>query len=510
MTEDRPTATDGSAVPLVRVRGVYATALTALLSGADGERTATVTRPSDPIRERFDARFASDPPDVWVTTDADRLGVAVTGESAAVSRVADRLAAVATDTLVVPDPAPRWTVVETYVERTVGGGAVVPLADGREGYLPFDRTDGYVETGDRLRVQVRDPVAPWRDRRHGVGTGVRVGGSLVALVRGADGVDAVVSGDRAAELVRTTDLLSATPPDGWGIEWQYPALDADVSAMDDALAAAAETAATMDDALGAADGGADDGDTPTVVAAPADCRWVWFGREARFELDDRRRTVTDTMAGHHRVKAGDDGASDAVDFLEAVCGSVGVRSERERADDEGTDPASATDVDFPFDAVTRQFGPLEGDSVRIAHGKPAGHVVDLGEATVTERDPDGQVVLRREMSSTGTYDALGTPRAPGDVATTRIREGRWWYPTAYRTADGEPRGTYVNVCTPVEVFPDAVRYVDLHVDVVRLPDGTVRRVDGDELAAAVEAGRLDETLAARARSVADRVERALS
>jgi predicted RNA-binding protein associated with RNAse of E/G family len=79
----------------------------------------------------------------------------------------------------------------------------------------------------------------------------------------------------------------------------------------------------------------------------------------------------------------------------------------------------------------------------------------------------------------------------------------------YRDAEGERKGTYVNVCTPVECFPDVVRYVDLHVDVVKHPDGRVERVDDDELDAAETAGELPSELAEKARSVAGALERAL-
>jgi predicted RNA-binding protein associated with RNAse of E/G family len=113
------------------------------------------------------------------------------------------------------------------------------------------------------------------------------------------------------------------------------------------------------------------------------------------------------------------------------------------------------------------------------------------------------------MTAGGTYDALGVSRSAGDVAITKVREGRWWYPTVYRGSDGERKGTYVNVCTPVECFPDAVRYVDLHVDVVKGPDGEVRRVDDDELDDAVAAGLVSEALAEKARSVATSLESAL-
>jgi len=503
--------------PRVRVRGIYATALTALLSGAsdgvtadagDGSEgdspddaetaddpaaiDATVTQPSDPIRERFDRSFPSAPATVAVETSADRTGVGVVGDPDGVRRVSEALAGVAVDTLVVPDPAVPGAVFDARVDHTAGGGAVLDLGE-RTGYLPFDRVDDYVEAGDRLRVQVSDPAAPWTDRRPALDTGLRVRGSLVHLLRGERGVDAAVPRERRRELARTTELLSASAPDRWGVEWQYPAIEAEVGAMDDALAAASERAERLEGALGDGAGEVGASEPPERLAAPRSARWVWFGRETRFVLVEHRRAVTTTMAGHHRVKAGTSAASDAVDLVEAVCGEVGHDGE----------------TGFPFDAVTGQFGPREGETVRVAHGKPDGDLYDLGEATVTERDPGGQVVLRRELSSSGTYDALGTRRESGDVAVTRVQEGRWWYPTAYRGVDGERKGTYVNVCTPVEVFPDAVRYVDLHVDVVREPDGTVRRVDDDELAAAVEDGTVSEGLAERARSVATTVERAL-
>ncbi|PSQ49783.1 RNA-binding protein, partial [Halobacteriales archaeon SW_6_65_15] len=156
------------------------------------------------------------------------------------------------------------------------------------------------------------------------------------------------------------------------------------------------------------------------------------------------------------------------------------------------------------------FGPSEGDRLAIQHGKPDGRCFSLGRGEVTACDPDeGKVTVRRTMSGRGTYDALGTDREAGDVAVTKFREGRWWYPTVYRSEDGETKGTYVNVCTPVELFPSAARYVDLHVDVVKFPDGRVERVDDDELDAAVEAGRVSEELAEKTRSVASSVKRAL-
>lgn len=471
----------------VRVRGIYATALTRRLLDADHE----VVQPSDPIDDRFGATLPVVAADVSVEMTADRQGVCVSGDPAHVEDVLEVVTRAAVDALSWADGAPRSAVFDGVVERTVGGGAVVGLADGLEGYLPFDDADGYVEEGDRVRVQVTDPAPSWLDGRPQVSTTLEVVGGLASLVRGVDGLVAdVPRGDAGQELARTTELLSAEIPDGWGVRWHRGAVDASLDAMNDALARAAARAGELDTALAAAPAPAER--PREQVVAPEATEWVWFGRATRFALDGDRRAVTPTMVGHHRVKAGTGTASRAVDFHESVACPDGSS-------------------EFPFGAVTDAFGPLAGDIVAIQHGKPDGRLVTLGRGPVTDRDREaGRVTVEREMSPGGTYDALGVERERGDVATTRFTEGNWWYPTVYRDEDGRVKGTYVNVSTPVEVFPEAVRYVDLHVDVVKHADGTVEVVDEDELEGAVADGHVSPELADEALAVAARLEDALA
>ncbi|MFB6149362.1 MAG: DUF402 domain-containing protein [Halobacteriales archaeon] len=464
-------------LPRVRIRGIYATALTEQLRG-----TIQAVQASPPIRRRFDADFPVREYDAYVTDTADRQGVGVIGELAVVDRLREQLIDIGIDTLVWRDPTPKGAIVTGEITDTVGSGAVVDLGD-REGFLPFDAIDEHVVEGDTVRVQVHDPAPPWGDDRPVVGGEIRVTGGIAGLVRGADAPTAAVPDtERATELVRTTELLSVETPDGWAVRWQRGAADADMSTLETALDAVAARAAAVETALEA-------DDHPTPMATD----WCWFGRTSRFAFDPIRRSVTTTMAGHHRIKAGSESASAAVDFVEALC---------------DIDP-EADEADFPVDVVLEQFGPAVGDHVRLEHGKPDGRRFSLGRGVVTDRSDDGRITVEREMSGRGTYDALGVPRESGDVAVTKLKEGRWWYPTVYRDADGETKGTYVNICTPVELFPRAAVYVDLHIDVIRHADGTVERVDDDELTEAVEAGHLSEALAEKARTVATGVERAL-
>jgi Ribonuclease G/E len=461
----------------IRVRGIYSTALTRVLltSGYD------VVQASPPIRRRFDESFDDTDHDVDVETTNDRQGVGVGGESAVVADVVETLR-VGTDTLAWESQTPRGAVFDARVVETLGGGAVCDLGEG-EGYLPYHVTDTHVEEGDELRVQVRADRPPWSGDRAELGTTLETDAGLATLVAGKRGVTVDTRDDAAGrELAGMTDLLGVDVPEGWGIRWRHAATDADMetlrTALTDAVDRATALASVRDEPI----------EAPSRRLRPGSTSWVWFGRESRFALDDYRREVATTMPGHHRTKAGSEAASAGVDFAEALCVPEG---------------------EFPFDVVTRQFGPVEGDTVSIGHGKPDGRLITLGRGEVVEHGPDGTLAVRREMGGSGTYDALGVDQEPGDVALTKFREGRWWYPTVYRSHEGEVKGTYVNVCTPVECFPDVVRYVDLHVDVVKHADGVVERVDDDELDAAVEAGELSETLAEKARSVASSLESAL-
>jgi len=320
------------------------------------------------------------------------------------------------------------------VTETLGGGAVVRLRVGggesegdatTEGYLPYGSVDDRIETGDPVRVQVRESAAPWTDRRPELDGSLRAGGGLVTLEPGSGTrVDARNDKD-ARELSGMLDLLGLKPPEGWRAVWKPPAVDADTEELQAGLDRAVAAVEGLDDAVDAAGGaGVLDGSDSVreePLTRPNAGVWVWFGRESRFALDDRRREATATMPGHHRVKAGSADASSGVDLAEALC-----------------EPDA--DASFPFGVVTDAFGPAEGDALRLEHGKPDGRLITLGEATVTTVDADGSVAVEREMTGGGSYDGLDVPREAGDIAETSLKEGRWWYPTTYRGRDGTVRG----------------------------------------------------------------------
>ncbi|MDR5674118.1 Ribonuclease G and E [Halalkaliarchaeum sp. AArc-CO] len=517
MSGDGNGSPDGENVN-VRIRGIYSTALTQLFLRSGFE----VVGVSGPIDRRFDEDFPAAGHEAAVETTDDRQGIGVKGDPEAVTAVRETiLDTLSRDTLSWGDPTPRGSVFRGRVTETLGSGAVVDLTIGSgdenntdtggpmttdhlasEGYLPYDNAHEHLSVGDEFRVQVTASSPPWTSRRPELDTTIRAYGGVAVLERGREGTTVDTHDDQAArELAGMTDLLGLEPPEGWGLQWTHAATELEMNALEAGLQRAIERADALEGSLSPGDSnpsddtGGSEGPTvdtvrPEALASPGAGAWLWFGRESRFGLDDRRRDVTTTMPGHHRIKAGSDEAGAGVDFVEALC-----------------DPVD--DDEFPFRTVTGQFGPHEDDEIRIEHGKPDGRLITLGTGTVTELESDGTVTVERKMTGRGSYDGLGVAREDGDVAVTKFREGRWWYPTTYRDDSGTPKGTYVNVCTPVEIFPGAIRYVDLHVDVVKHRDGTVERVDDDELDAAEAAGNVPAELAEKARAVATALENAL-
>ena len=141
--------------------------------------------------------------------------------------------------------------------------------------------------------------------------------------------------------------------------------------------------------------------------------------------------------------------------------------------------------------------------VSVVHGKPWKRTITMRG---TVRSWDGTLLtLERRFSGGGQYDSLNLPKRAGDWGTIEIVQGGRVLRRAYFRQDGALIGELFNIQTPAEVTNGMARYVDLEVDVMRLPDGSVTVVDEDDLAAAVRVGGIDRETAEAARALAHRL-----
>jgi len=188
--------------------------------------------------------------------------------------------------------------------------------------------------------------------------------------------------------------------------------------------------------------------------------------------------VAVTLNGHHYYKACGGKVSSALEMAEKLL--------------EKGKPLEEVESLFK-ETIEREY-PLEGSPIKIEHVKLSGKVLSLGKGIIEEINGE-KIRFRRIFHKPGIYDGLGTRKEPGDTAITNVKIGDWILETSYYSRNGAYKGTYINLNTPVELYPYGIRYVDLEVDVCILPNNVAKIVDEDKLWKAVEKGLITKKLA---------------
>jgi hypothetical protein len=146
------------------------------------------------------------------------------------------------------------------------------------------------------------------------------------------------------------------------------------------------------------------------------------------------------------------------------------------------------------ETILREY-PYEGSRVDLEHVKIDGTILHLGPTEIMGlNDENGSIRLMRTFNIPGTYDGLKTHKDPGDQAITDLKIGEWNFKTRYFSKEGEYKGTYVNLNTPIEFYPTRIRYVDLEVDICLWPNGKILKIDREELDEKISQGYVSERL----------------
>jgi len=211
---------------------------------------------------------------------------------------------------------------------------------------------------------------------------------------------------------------------------------------------------------------------------------VEFPGASKLFLDDARNLVKPTLIGHHQLKIVD---SRRVELAEALLD--GSEEARRRISRE-------VRGELIYGRLT------VGSQVGFEHVKLDGRVLNLRPGRIIYFRDGILKAERRGFKPGGVYDGVGVPREEGDYALTEAREGAWFMKHSYYSLDGKLKFEYYNVGTPVELYPDRVRYIDLEVDVVREAGGKPRIIDLEGLDSMVSEGYISERLASKARETA--------
>jgi len=438
---------------LLRVRGIYATALTGLLDDF-GYTFADLT---EKVRERVPCVRVQGRVAVTVKDLEDRKGVVVVGDPALVPRVAYAIAvAVPGSMTVYLEEGPYTTFLVRVVERLQEGLYVVELPGARRALLSSKKQlkEGELTAGHVVRPDEENPL---------LAHGIALTGTYVRLVEGSrHGVsehfrDAAL----AAEMLAMAQI---TAPEGWGVRIRSAAQSATLLEVASEIKELSQRAETLRRV-------AREMSSPALLAQGESIAFVHFSSDAAARLDSIRNRYSATAPLHHLLKStGVKLLSDYVDKVEL----------------EGT--ATLPEMAKLYAELFRKV--LESGRARLEHKKlPAGGFSWQADASLA---PRGIILLSRVVRSEGVYDGLEVPKTPGD----RILSFTW--PLArviahfYFSREEEVKGVYVNVNTPLEVVYGEhpfLRYIDLVVDVVRV-GSDIRVVDREKFEYLVSRGVL--------------------
>lgn len=206
---------------------------------------------------------------------------------------------------------------------------------------------------------------------------------------------------------------------------------------------------------------------------------IEFPGLSKRKLDSIRRTVRPTLKGHHYYKACGGRIAALVEMAEKMLEEGCIEEE----------------VEELLRETIRYMYPHIGSIVEIEHVKVDGYCFHLGiPRVVAFEEKNGYMRLRRTFKRSGIYDGLKVKKEPGDYAITDLKLGDWSLRTRYFSENGEYKGTYININTPIELYPRKIRYVDLEVDVCVWPDGRIAEVDMDKFQEKIQMGYLPEKI----------------
>lgn len=448
---------------LFRVRGIYSTALTALLM----RRGHEPTQPSKTIASRIPLTPSALPPHLDIYDLPDKGGVVVEGGDKPVEEVLNILLEELLDVHVRERRPKLNSVYKGVVEECFNDGCYVNLG-GVRGLLPRQRLKEGEEVVVTVIKHLSDSVI--------LSPGVRVVGGYAKLIEG-HGVS-LSKGLKGSW--RAKDLLAlgrAIKPEKWGIRWRRSAAHASIDVLIEEvenLKKRAEECAKKISKLQA----------PSLILEGDRVVELRFYGASMKKLDEARSTVCSTIPRHHLLKSWGKPYSSLVDLIE--------------------------DLDLPEPLLKQLSNKLMsrvfklGSTVSIRHVKPQGQVVNLtpGKVVAVEEDI---IKLERAFKAGGLYDGLGILKEEGDRGLTVFKEGCWASYTAYFSRKGELKGVYFNITTPPIYRPGEVQYLDLLVDVAWTPSKGARMVDVEELHRAVEEGWMRKDLANRALKIAERL-----
>ncbi|MHA1594843.1 MAG: DUF402 domain-containing protein [Candidatus Baldrarchaeia archaeon] len=445
-----------------RVKGIYATALSKLLI----DHGYSLTQCSKTIENRLKISSDFDAPDVDIKDSDDHHSIIISGKK----ELVDNVIKILTDTL--PNPIiykSKVAVNSIYlgvVDEISEEGSVIDLGHAK-GVIPGKE----LELGSKVLVRVINPGIKYEQIT--LSDELTIPGKYAILIPS--------NTIKISKKIRNPDTrqtllalgLSIKPPN-WGILWRTAASAQSMQTLIEEVKYLKQIAEDISSAF-------ERENPPKLLFEGEYIAIVELPYESKCELDKIRSEVTPTIKGHHYYKSLGRCTSMLVDMAENMLSSL---------------PRAGDSILQTFNNIISGIYPKIGDILQITHIKLDGRVFELTPGRILSvRRFNGEIsfTIKRQFREGGYYDGLDVPKERGDYGITEIKVGNWYMKTRYFSSTGKLKGEYYNISTGIEFIPpNKIRYIDLAVDLVKYPDGTVKVLDIDELKRAAEEGYISK------------------
>lgn len=421
----------------IRVRGIYSTAISKILSD-NGVELVDVT-PSIASRLKISENRGK-PADATIKTENDNLSrIMLIGFPEAVNKVSEILETTIPDMLVFK---PLTGLYTTFKTRIIG-------YDGREcvALSPWGKAvlvDYRECTQDRETPVTTVKLITNKDSKIVLSENIRIVGKYAIVGRGSNITFShfLRNRKRISELI---DISAKYVREGYSIRWRS---NSDEANLIDIMSELEELVKEYDELLKRAQ-----------KAQPLEI--VYEGEYARFYeltysskkfLDDVRREVCPTISLHHFFKSFDLRDGSLVGLLDILSAKI-PKDEEEK---------------LVFKWFLSEL--RERREAIIEHKKTSNKIVFMkGLISEVSEEETPKLILKRTIKTQGTYDGLNIPKEIGDIAQTTAKIGSWHIKHDYFNKEGKYKGSYVSFNTPVEIlYIGRIRYIDLEVDLVRV------------------------------------------
>ncbi|NHI92756.1 MAG: DUF402 domain-containing protein [Candidatus Lokiarchaeota archaeon] len=456
----------------IKIRGIFSTALTHLLLKND----FIITQSSEIIKERFDTQFSESEPDVIIEDGNDKKNLFVFGKKEGISKLLEIIRENFPNSIIRKSQMGKDTIIKGRVLKSIENKNIT--------IFDLGNSQGILE-GQTLRNNSNYLVKidfPDIGRRKAIlNSNITLTGLHAVLIyNNPNKISQRITNDNSRK--NLYNLARKIKPKNWGILWRTSASEAFEENPDILIEEIDRLQEKSDEIIK----NYNNYPAPKILLEGTPIVNIEFPADTRERIDNIRKEIktTQTLKNHHYYKICSFELGEVIKFSEHVTFN------------------NNSLIEILEQEMERYFGnlyPKLNTMVRITHAKVDGRVFQLTPGNLIEFDLDKKYMkIHRKIlgSKKRYYDGLNLTKEEGDYAINSFQLGSWYMKTEYFNRKGDIKGEYWNVSSPIEFFPHPyqIYYLDLEIDLVKLPDGEIVILDEDKLEKAYEEGYISLAL----------------